>query len=248
MIKYIYQKGIPYLLHGTHGKDEERRKTRRDQSMFLMCSKIHFPLKEAADWFFCSPSFSPLLPSHPPTLSTWTINSPSMLWACVQWTGGNESTEGEREKERDSERMCCVYLCSQAGRSWQIWPKGSTGLCWCVLVCVVRTADKEWHRAAPTPHPPPTWMACMVCTQQTRLAENPAGDQQLSTTLWRLQAKKSSKDAQSVETDVEADANHSITLDKAIFTHVFAGTNAGRWGCLCAISGMWCTSFQCFFS
>lgn len=180
---------------GIKEKDEKRRKARPRESLCLRVSS-----RKSCPFNLTLPRI-PHLPSSPP--STWTINSPSMLWTCVRRTDGNKNTEGELESVCACVRVRCVQ--KQGGAD-------SCGL-WAIRCFCAHAGLREEEQHPPAPATPPhqtTWTACPVCTQQTRQAANPAGDQQLSTTPRGLQAEKTTRTRTGVKIDAEADASRSI--------------------------------------
>lgn len=128
-----------------HIQQTDKERKTKTFLIFLCLFRTLFPLAYTSSFH---------LSNHPPTLSTWTINSPSMLWGCVLWTGGNESTEGEREKETE----CAVCVCAHKwGGTDRSSPRVVQG-----CVCAARPADERQHPTH-TPPPPtatttPTWM------------------------------------------------------------------------------------------
>lgn len=124
------------------------------------------------------PFFFFLFTCRPLTLLvTWIINSPSMLWVRVAVDGW--SAEGELERLWELTALASgLFFFLEGGRA----------------VARGRSA-KEPHSLTHThTHTQrTTWLACPVCTQPTRQAANPAGDQQPSPAQRGLQAKKTTR-------------------------------------------------------
>lgn len=118
-----------------------------------------------------------LSPEPLPTFSAWTINSPSMFWACVQQTDGEGSAEGKRQRERQN------VPCSQLRRSWQLWPEAC-------MAALCEAGSAEEGRNAVYPEPPQTtiWMAWLhgVSTQDQTGWKSCRGSTTLNNTVKAL--------------------------------------------------------------
>lgn len=105
---------------------------------------------------------------------------PLILPACFGLVCSKLAMEAERESERD--RQCAVLTSEEALTA--VARGGRARRC---VKLGLQKGGGEAERCPPaTPKYQPGRPACMACARKAKQAENPGGDQRLSTTLQRL--------------------------------------------------------------